>query len=159
MAKKIQEFVDERVDTSTGEILSRTTKTFVRNTSAEDFIQVYLNDLSGLFALNGKIEHNLLSLLWRDTGFNTNKIFLLKPQKEAYAIEMDCKLDSINNAIISIVKKGLLLREERGNYYLNPKYFFKGETSRRKIIISYLKLDDNGLEPNIAFESEETYGK
>lgn len=154
MAKKIREIITEVADRNTGEILETDTRTYVRTTKSEDFIQVYLEDLSGLFALNGKIEHNLIVLLWKDTNFNTNKIFLLRTQKEKYALDLNCNIDSINNAIISLTKKQLLLREDRGVYHLNPKFFFKGDTPNRKVVIKYLGLGEFPLEPNRDFENK-----
>lgn len=44
---------------------------------------------------------------------------------------------TIKNTIVSLVKKKMLLKDNRYNsvYYLNPEYFFKGKiTDRTKII-------------------------
>lgn len=129
-----QDTIVEVVNTDTGEVLKTAiqTKTVRKTISSKEFIQIYLEDLSGFFKLDNKTEIKLMALIWRDCEFNLensnvgNKVFALKAQKEKWAEEIGVSLSSVNNAITNLVKKDLLILESRSVYYLNPEYFFKG---------------------------------
>lgn len=122
------------VDTTTGEVLSTViqTKTVRKSISSKEFMQIYLEDLSGLFRLENKTEIKLMSLIWRDCEFNLentnigNRVIALKAQKEQWAKEIGVSLSNVNNTVTNLVKKDLLILESRSIYYLNPEFFFKG---------------------------------
>ena len=136
-----------------GEILSETqeiTQIFTTKVSAEKFMQVYLNDLSGLFQLNNTTEIKLLTLMWRDSEYNAensdigNKILTIKDTKEMWAKEMDSSLGTINNTITKLASKGLLISKPKARsvYYLNPQYFFKGNSKDlpkvKQVLMQYI---------------------
>lgn len=113
------------------------TKTLYKTVSTEEFMLVYINDLSGMFQLENKTEIKLMALIWKDCEFNDsntnlgNIVYALKQNKEKWAEEINCSLSRINNTITSLSKKGLLIQESRGVYIVNPKFFFKGFTKDR----------------------------
>lgn len=136
-----------------GEILDQRqeiTQVFTKKISTEKFLQVYLNDLSGLFQLNSSTEIKLLSLMWRDSRYNDdnsdigNIVYTIKDLKEQWVKEMGSSMGTINNTITKLVTKGLLISKpkSRSVYYLNPQYFFKGNTKDlpkvKQVLMQYI---------------------
>lgn len=156
MAKKIFEETKHVVDTSTGEVLKSEITTVKTLRGTDEFVQVYLEDFTGLFKLETATEIKLLALLWKASEWNAqesdkgNSIVVIKTFKEQWANELGCTLQTVNNTLSSLLKKDLIIKKERMIYYLNPKYFFKGFINDRKkvmrAIIEYrFEID---LEPN-----------
>ena len=131
---------DEIVDTETGEITQHVTSQTIEHRkfykTHEEFIQIYLEDMSGLLSITSKSELQVLCLLWKYSTYNENdkgNCVLITPK-------------IINDIVISsLVKnpKKLLIKDQqfRGTYYLNPQYFFKGSLKDRprvmQIILNY----------------------
>lgn len=139
------------VDSSTGEVISNEIVS-IKKVKPDEFIQVYLEDMSGLMKISSKNEINVLMWFWKfstyvDEGDIGNMVVinskLLKQIEDSTGI---CK-QSIRNVISSLKKKRLLITEkgERGIYYLNPEYFFKGSIKDRgkcyKNVIEY-RIDE-----------------
>lgn len=115
--------------------------TIKKTVTAKEFMQIYLEDLSGIFKLETKTEMKLMALIWRDCEFNLensnvgNKVIALKAQKETWATEIGMSLSNVNNTITKLVAKDLLILESRSIYYLNPNYFFKGFTKDQPAVL------------------------
>lgn len=107
-----------------------------KKVSPEQFIRLFLDDLSGLLKIENMAEYKVMVHLWKMASFKDNgmgnKLVLVKAIKEDIAKEIGYSLQSVSNAIGSLVKKRLLINEGRSIYYLNPSYFFKGSESDRK---------------------------
>jgi hypothetical protein len=123
------------LDHTTGEILSES-KTIIKNVKAKEFIQVYLDDMSGLLNIKTKAEKDVLIWFWKfskfpDETFSQNYVSLDAILFEKITQETGLKEQSIRNTIVSLVKKDLLIKDKnrRGIYYLNKKYFWKGKVS------------------------------
>lgn len=111
-----------------------------KNLNRGDYIQVYLEDMSGLMQISSKNEILILMWLWKfsvyvdenQTGIG-NMISLNKTLLNKISYETSIQEQSIRNMISSLKKKNLLLTKdgERGVYYLNPVYFFKGALTDR----------------------------
>lgn len=123
-----------------GEILSAE-KTIIKSCKADEFIQVYLEDMQGIFGLTTVSEHKVLISLWSKSiyypeGGETfgNQIFLNEKILDGICEDTSLAKNSVRNAIYSLVKKGLLIKDpkyKRSVYYLNPVYFFKGKITDR----------------------------
>lgn len=144
MAKKIYEKTTETVDFNTGE-LSSVTKTMVAKVdSYPQFMQVYLSDLSGLMKIDTGAESKLLFILWSESAWNGkgstdgNVITTVAHFKTKWAQQLECSVASVNNLLVKLVKKGLLIKKDKSVYALNPKYFFKGFVEDRSMIIQVL---------------------
>lgn len=143
-------------DNTTGELdYHKIEHTIVKKVSQDDFIQVYLEDLSGLLGIESLAEFKVLLSLWQKANFNNensndgNVVYLIKSVKEEIANNTGHSLSRINNTISSLTKKGLLVKKDRSVYWLNPKYFFKGYSKDRikvvKTVIEYEIVDDKTL--------------
>lgn len=129
-----------------GEILSAEIKT-IKNLSAEQFCQVYLQENEEFFQLS-KSEVNVLAVCWYTSNYYEDKDFKLPGNKITLdeqlrdIIKSKTKLaaGTIKNTIVSLVKKDMLIKDSnyKSIYYLNPKFFFKGKISDRTKLIKHL---------------------
>lgn len=149
MIEKISTNEKTIVDTQTGEIVSQVVESEkqvfatrkVKN--QEEFIMVYLQDLSSFLRIDNATQIKLLALIWRDIAYvnpksnEGNVMAILKDDKQKWADEIGCSLRTIDNCLAILVKKKLLLSGgSRGKYMLNPNYYFKGSTNDRKRILN-----------------------
>lgn len=136
------------VDRETGELIEENiSTTIVKKVEREDFIQVYLKDMSALLDIKAVSEMKVLLVLWRIASFNKendnngNKIVLVKAIKEEIAKELDISVGTIDNVLRKLVDRELIIKVARSVYKLNPNYFFKGYLKDRlkvvKTIIEY----------------------
>lgn len=126
------------VDQFTGEIISSeiTNIKFVKDT--DEFIQVYLKDMSGLTGVTTHGEFKTLLWIWKfskyiQDGDVGNTFMVSGPFFKALQEKSGIKENSARNYICSLSNKGILIKskEFRSVYYLNPKFFFKGVLSDR----------------------------
>lgn len=146
MLEKINTSQVTTVDVETGEVISHTVQEEKQIISTrkvknqEEFIMVYLQDLSSFLRIDNATQIKLLALIWRDIAYtnpqsNGNVMAILKDDKERWSKEINCSVRTIDNCLATLVKKKLLLSESRGKYKLNPLYYFKGSnTDRRRIL-------------------------
>lgn len=147
--KKIEKSI---VDSETGELLTENVEhTFIKSIKPEDFMQVYLKDISGLMEIENISELKVLVHLWKESSFNSqgetkgNQIFLVKSVKEEISQKCGLEYNTVHKAIFSLHKKGILIRKDRSLYILNPKFFFKGYSKDRtktvEILLKYRITD------------------
>lgn len=139
MAKYVTEKVKgwSLVDDSTGELLEyKQTK----KVSMEEFIMVFFAGCPELMKLTG-VELKVLICCWQKSSFNpvsdnTGNIIFNGASFKEFCREQGASTSdaNIDNAICALNKKGLLLKKNRGEYLLNPKYFFRGTLSNRSKI-------------------------
>jgi len=128
------------VNVSTGEV-ERVISTTIKTVKSEQFIQIYLEDLSGIFNLETRVEIRLIALMWRDSTPNIdgsdegNRVVVVKEIKEMWAKEAEATLQTINNTLTRLVQKEILIKKGRSIYVLNPKLFFKGSLKDRPKVI------------------------
>jgi hypothetical protein len=125
----------EIINVETGEVI-RHESMFIKEVKSDDFIRVYLNDLSGLMKLKGDIEFKILFWLWEKTGWNNEPIIIEKIKKQEIADKLEVKVQSISDALSRLVKKDVIIKQHRMWYLLNPNMFFKGEEKARKEIFN-----------------------
>lgn len=131
------------IDSSTGEVLEQTVE-LTQRVSQDKFIQVYLEDLSGLLKLENVIQMQVLALIWKYCSYTNemdqwNKIIILKDTKELWAQQLGCSIRNIERALMGLCNKDLITLTARATYILNPKYFFKGTSNMRKVTMSLYK--------------------
>ena len=148
---------DEIVDTETGEITQQVTSQVIEHRkfykTHEEFIQIYLEDMSGLLSITSKSELQVLCLLWKYSTYNENdkgNCVLITPKIiNDIVTATGLAIQSVRNVISSLVKnpKRLLIKDPqfRSTYYLNPQYFFKGALKDRpkvmQVVLNY--VNDN----------------
>jgi len=130
------------LDNHTGEIIEfKQTK----EVTIDEFIMVFFNSFSHLFKLSGN-EIKVLMCCWKMSSYNPfdetegNVVHNNGTFKDyCNAQELGLSKATIDNVICRLCKKGLLIKRCKGEYMLNPEYFFKGKLSNRsKIEYSFL---------------------
>lgn len=129
------------VDKHTGEI---TDLNVTRKITLDEFIMVFFSSCPALMQLKGN-HLKVLILCWKHSSYNPeneergNIIHNSPGFKEACRESgLDVSNAVIDNAISALCKKGFLIKKYRGEYLLNPLYFFKGRLSNRsKVNISF----------------------
>ena len=118
-----------------GEVISEEKKIF-KKVNVRDFIQVYLDDMSGLMGIKSLAEQQVLAWFWKfsqypDETFNCNYVSLSSLLFEKIEESTGLKPQSIRNTISTLSKKKILIKDEkrRGIYYLNSQFFWKGKLS------------------------------
>lgn len=140
------------LDNHTGELLElRQT----RKLSLEEFIMVFFSSYPELFKLKG-LQLKILMCCWKHSSYNkendsggnivhNNASFKSHCREEG----LDVSDASIDNNISALCKAGLLRKKCRGEYLLNPDYFFKGNLSQRtKIMMQFMVGSDDSQEGN-----------
>lgn len=139
MAKYITKTSDayQLYDNFTGELLEYKQ---TRKISMDEFIMVFFTSCPDLMKLSG-VELKVLICCWKLSSFNPmneaegnivhNNQSLKEFCKEQGATSSDANID---NAISMLCKKRMLLKKCKGEYMLNPEYFFKGTLSNRSKI-------------------------
>lgn len=147
---------DEYVDPVTGEVIVKTGSKTVTITKKvknhNEFIMVYLEDMSPFLQLKNSSQIGVLALMWRDSQYNNptfnegNIIAILKDDKEKWAKELNVGIRTIEGALTELSKKGLIQSITKGKYRLNANVFWKGSNNDReqhlKLNINY-KIDEN----------------
>lgn len=134
------------LDKSTGEILEyRQTK----KVKLGDFIQVYFASCPEIMKLNG-VFIKVLVCIWRYSTYNPsnetegnlicNNLMFKRYCKEE---GLECSDATIDNAFCKLNKEGIIIKQCRGTYMLNPKYFFKGSLGSRTKILYNLKVEND----------------
>jgi hypothetical protein len=80
---------------------------------------------------------HVLSYLVEHAEYNTNRICLTKANRLDLCKELDISDKQMRNALLDLINRDLL-GEVLGNYYLNPKYYWKGKMSYRQKVIDQL---------------------
>lgn len=137
----------EEIDSETGEIYpvldssEVTTNRFYK--SSEEFIQIYLEDMSGIMNITSKAELQVLACLWKYSSYAEGDIgncIIINPKVlNDIHTSTGLNIQSIRNIVCSLSKKDrqLIIKDEnfRGTYYLNPLYFFKGSLKDRPKVL------------------------
>lgn len=125
------------LDNNTGEILEfRQT----RKVTVEEFIMIFFSSYPELLRLKG-VPLKVLMCCWKMSSYNPtnetegNVLHNNATFKEYCRTQgLETSDANIDNAISELAKKGFLLKKCRGEYMLNPNYFFKGSLSSRSKI-------------------------
>jgi len=105
---------------------------FSRSVKRENFIQAYVEGISGLLKIDSKVDIRVLISLWKYAEWNTNRLIIVKTIKEEIAKELEYRnYRIIDNSIGRLVKSGTLIKRARSEYYLNPNFFFRGTSVER----------------------------
>lgn len=132
------------LDNHTGEIIKlKQTKKL----KLDDFIQVYLFSCPKIMELKG-VYIKILICIWKYSSYNPSNelegnIIHNNPVFKDYCAKegLDCSKAVIDNAFSELRKQGLLVKRCRGEYMLNPLYFFRGQLSNRTKILYNIEVD------------------
>lgn len=106
------------------------------------YYKVYLQDLSNVLGL-APAEHMVWEVLCSNMSF-TNIVVLIKPIKDMLVQATGKKYETIRAAIKSLVAKGLLVRQARAVYMVNPKYAARGKWQDIKALRLTIDYNEQG---------------
>ena len=118
--------VTEVIDHQTGEIIQTETVQTFQIENEPPYFKVYIKDVCRLQELNGRDTPDILYRICAMMGFK-NMFLAYKPVKQAIADEIGCTVKHVENVIIKLKKKGILVPVDRAVYVLDPELFGKGK--------------------------------
>ena len=123
------------VDKHTGEVKDYKV---VKLLKTDEFIMMFFESIPEVCAIKSAIEIKVLMGCFILSSYNpnfpeanrfSNSITF---KRKLVEIVGDIPFQSIDRAISLLCKRGLLIRHCKGEYSLNPKFFFKGSLSNRR---------------------------
>ena len=149
MAKKFYKEKDDDeivISKSSGEIKRAVMKTICE--TPEDFIKLYLTSIENLLQLNPTLLEILVVILkyskFSDGGAMMGNYFhndiIFKERCRTLLKKPDLTDGAINTYISRLASQQILIRQAKGTFFLNPRYFFKGtitNASRLKLVAVY----------------------
>lgn len=135
----------QTVINTSGEILNVEQHLSIPVGDEPPYYKVYLQDLSNVLGL-APAEHMVWEVLCSNMSFN-NIVVLIKPIKDMLVETTGKKYETIRAAIKSLVAKGLLMRQARAVYMVNPKYAARGKWQDIKAL--RMTIDYNAQGRNI----------
>lgn len=140
------------LDLETGEMTALTQTRVVKQ---DDFIMVFLSTIPDFFKLNGS-QIKFLMALWKLSSFNvkyTDKGNIVNNNNGTKERIREMGIDLSNPAIDAlfsqVCKMGFVIKVCKGEYMLNPTYFFKGmvsDATRMQLIIETGNNENKGQE-------------
>lgn len=122
------------LDNHTGEILDFYQ---TKKVSLDEFIMVFFSCIPKIMELQGSYL-KILICCWKFSSFNplnTTEGNIVPNNLRFKQYVRSCGINTsdanIDNAFSELRKKGFLIKMCRGEYMLNPEYFFKGTLSQR----------------------------
>lgn len=142
--KKIENVVKDtkEVITRDGELLNVEQHMSIPVGDEPPYYKVYLQDLSNVLGL-APAEHAVWEVLCSNMSF-TNIVVLIKPIKDMLVKATGKKYETIRAAIKSLVAKGLLVRQARAVYMVNPKYAARGKWQDIKALRLIIDYNEQG---------------
>ena len=135
------ETVVETVDKETGEITIErvtTSKTFTKRVNSENFYFIFLESLAPSLKLSYG-ELRLMNALNFKAVYNTGTFVLSMKQREELCETLGIKKQSLSNSLNSLKRKKLLAYD-RGEWTINPTYFWKGSLKDRSAKLKDMSL-------------------
>lgn len=128
-----------------GEIKTIENTKTIKIKQEEDYIKLYIKHINYLNDLPLGLE----SLIYQILKYVTfgNQIIINSSIKRKIAENLDKKFNTVNQYITKLVNLEILIREDRGVYYLNPLLYGKGKWE------DILKLREK-LEINIEYKED-----
>lgn len=140
---KLRDF--EAIDKRTGELLELQQ---VKKLKIEEFLMIFIACCPGLLNLKG-IPLKVLICCWKHSSYNKENCVEGNIVNNSPSFKKYCREDGLNTsdacidrAFSQLCSANLLIRKCRGEYLLNPKYFFKGTLSDRTKLIMHLECND-----------------
>lgn len=136
MKKRIYQKETVYIDKETGEEISQTVEKgfYEKVKSEEHFFMTYIDVIAPWFGL--KPESAKAVLMWMNKNAQWNTGIVLLPQKIRNTIceELSISQQTLSNCL-SALKKSKLISGEKGEFRINPKIFWKGDTASRKALL------------------------
>jgi len=131
---------EEIIDGQTGEVKT-ITKTFsVKVKNKEEFYFTFLSGLNAICNLSRPNDIKVLALMCAKAEFNTGIVALSAGDRREITAKLGFSNQSFSNSIRRLKEAGLM-SGERGDYEINPHYFWKGTTDERNRLLRDKKID------------------
>ena len=132
--------IEETVDRKTGEVQT-VKKTFsVKSKHKEDFFFVFLSALNAIEPLSRPSDIKVLMHLCSVAEFNTGKVNLTAEGRKTILKSLKVKAQTFSNSLARLKDTGLITGD-RGDYEVNPQYFWKGTTDERSRLLKSRSAD------------------
>lgn len=129
--KEINRETINYVDSNTGELLDQTTLT--KSILVKDKDQFFTAFSKLVMAFSGLDYAEAKTLVWcaANTELNTNRITMVKYQKELLAQQMGMEFRTVGNTLGRLVEKGFMHRVAQAVYMIDPDLTWKGLLNER----------------------------
>ena len=114
----------------------------------DDYYKTYIRTVSYALGLSAG-EKDVFKSICGNMSFN-NRVVLFRPTKKIIAEQTGLNLQTVSNLISSLTRRGLLIREERSLYIVNPNYVSRGKWEDIKALRLEIEFASNGR--NISIE-------
>ena len=121
-----------------GEIVKNAKTTVAMFESEPPYVKLYLNDICRLNGLNNS-EQKILNELVVNMGYN-NVVPSYKPVKEMIAERLNMPYNTLDKGIKELYNKGILIRQARGLYIMDPNLFGRGswnDVKKIRMVVEY----------------------
>ena len=130
----------DHIDGQTGEILGTDIRVQTFQHEIEPpYVKLYTQDIGRLYGLTESTQHVLMALA-KHMVYKTNVIVLYGPIKTILMQELGMNRNTFNKAIDTLYKEGILIRQSRACYVLDPELFGSGswaDVKRVRLSIDY----------------------
>lgn len=130
----------DHVDGDTGECLGTDIRIQTFQHEVEPpYVKLYTQDIGRLYGLTESTQ-NVLMALAKHMVYRTNVIVLYGPIKTLLMQELKMNKNTFNKAIDTLYKQGILIRQSRACYILDPELFGSGswaDVKRVRLSIDY----------------------
>ncbi len=130
----------DHVDGTTGECLGTDIRVQTFQHEVEPpYVKLYTQDIGRLYGLTESTQSVLMALA-RHMVYRTNVIVLYGPIKTVLMQELGMNKNTFNKAIDTLFKQGILIRQSRACYVLDPELFGSGswaDVKRVRLSIDY----------------------
>ena len=137
---KTDKVVNNFVDPSTGEILDSEEEVKHHKIvvgDKESFAMMFI-PVIGLIDTLDKVSIKVLQWAALNAGHNSNVVHLGKYSCSLIEQEFDIKYQTIKDAISKLKNKNAIIPLGSGAYRVNPRYYWKGQTSERIKTMRYI---------------------
>lgn len=108
----------------------------------EEYFKTYVRTVSYAFGLSAG-EKDVFRSICSNMSFN-NRVVLFKPTKKIIAEQTKLTVETVTNIISSLTRRGLLIREERSMYIVNPNFVSRGKWEDIKALRLEIEFASNG---------------
>lgn len=106
-------------------VVAETSLSETKLSSEPDYVKMYCKDVAALVGLGGYKIDVLVKLA---SIMNYDNVAVVSPaQRKRWADTLEVSMATINCAFSALIKYGLIISENRGEYIVNPNFFSKGE--------------------------------
>ena len=108
----------------------------------DDYFKTYVRTVSYALGLSAG-EKDVFRSICCNMSFN-NRVVLFKPTKKIIAQQTKLTVETVTNIISSLTRQGLLIRQERSMYIVNPNYVSRGKWEEIKALRLEIEFASNG---------------